>query len=89
LPPVIADTIEISQQGLQGNYTGNEHSDSSMKITTAWADILLPAKSAFPTSLWVMQEVELRLERQSRARMEQLPNSDVFMGLFTEKETST
>jgi len=24
----------------------------------AWADILLPAKSAFPTSLWVMQEVE-------------------------------
>ncbi len=28
--------------------------------TTAWADILLHAKSAFPTSLWVMQEVEQR-----------------------------
>jgi hypothetical protein len=35
-------------------------------VTTAWADILLPAKSAFPTSLWVMQEVGQRMERLSR-----------------------
>ncbi|MFI3155213.1 MAG: filamentous hemagglutinin family protein, partial [Methylococcaceae bacterium] len=35
---------------------------------TARADILLPAKSAFATSLWLMQEVE--------QRMEPLPDSD-------------
>jgi threonine-phosphate decarboxylase len=37
--------------------------------TTAWADILLHAKSAFPTSLWVMQEVEQRMEQLPREPM--------------------
>jgi hypothetical protein len=37
------------------------------EAATAWTDILLHAKSAFPTSLWIMQEVESRREQRSRA----------------------
>ncbi|MFI3156078.1 MAG: hypothetical protein QX199_07955 [Methylococcaceae bacterium] len=33
------------------------------------------AISAFTTSLWLMQEIELRPEQQSRAMQEQLPSS--------------
>jgi hypothetical protein len=36
--------------------------------TTAWADILLHAKSAFP-SLWVMQEIAQRMEQLPREPM--------------------
>ena len=46
------------------NFTNGVIPTSGATVRT---DILLLAISAFTTSMWIIQEVELRQERQSRA----------------------